>query len=101
MKNMKRRRSGVPGRRLITNRFWLRFRHSDGSRGAHFYAAFAPQALVFVDYHGFLILHFEHARGTYVDALFIAGALIGIDFDSPAHYVLPPLRIKVRNILRT
>jgi hypothetical protein len=63
----------------------LGFGDGDRARGADLYAALAPQALIFIDGDRFFILHLENASRTNIDAFFIPGALISVDFHSPGH----------------
>jgi hypothetical protein len=61
------------------------FGDGNSPRGTGLYATLAPQTLVQIYRDGFITLHLDYAHRTNIDALFIAGALIGIDFDFPTH----------------
>jgi hypothetical protein len=50
-----------------------------------FHAALAAQALLFIHRDRFAFLHLKHARGANIDALFVASALVVIDFHLPGH----------------
>jgi hypothetical protein len=63
----------------------LGFGDGDGARGANLDAALTAQALFLIDGDRFAFLHFENAYRTNIDAFFIPGALVGVDFDSPGH----------------
>jgi hypothetical protein len=63
----------------------LGFGDDDCRRGANLDAALAAQALILIDGDGFAILHLENAGWTNIDALFIPGALVSVDFYSPGH----------------
>jgi hypothetical protein len=63
----------------------LNFGNGDGTGGTDLYTAFAAQALVDVHDYGFAFLHFQHAGGANVHALFIASAFFFIDVDIPTH----------------
>jgi hypothetical protein len=60
---------------------------SDGNRGrgANLYAALAAQALILIDGDRFAFLHLENAHRTNIDAFFIPGALVSVDFYPPGH----------------
>jgi hypothetical protein len=72
--------------RYVSNKIALDFGNYDGSGGAHLDTALTTQAFFFVHRDGLAILHLKDAGGTNIDALFIAGALIRIDFHTPTHY---------------
>jgi hypothetical protein len=63
----------------------LGFGDGDGGRGANLYAALAAQALILIDGDRFAFLHLENAHRTDIDAFFIPGALVSVNFYSPGH----------------
>jgi hypothetical protein len=66
------------------------FGHGNGPRGAGLYTTLTTQTIIEINRNGFLVLHFEYAHGANIDALLVAGALIGIDFDFPTHDIHLP-----------
>jgi hypothetical protein len=61
------------------------FSNGNRSRRAGLNTTFASQTVIEIYRHSFITLHLDHAYGTDIDALFITGALIGINFDFPTH----------------
>jgi hypothetical protein len=75
-----------PGRRFQLKAMRaLGFGDGDGARGANLDAALTAQALILIDGDRFAVLHLENAHRTNIDAFFIPGALVGVDFHSPGH----------------
>jgi hypothetical protein len=75
----------VRGFQRSSGNAFLNLGYRDRPGRANFYTTFAAQAFVFIDDHGFVVLHLKDARGTNVDAFLVAGALIGIHFHPPSH----------------
>jgi len=63
----------------------LGFSDGNRARGANLYAALAAQALILIDGDRFAFLHLENAHRTNIDAFFIPGALVMVDFYPPGH----------------
>jgi hypothetical protein len=66
------------------------FGYDNGPRGAGLDTTLATQTLVEINHNGFFVLHFEYAHRANIDALLVAGAFIGIDFDFPTHDIHLP-----------
>jgi hypothetical protein len=76
-------------RRLATGAAWcsksLDFSDRDGAGRADLNAGLTAEALIFVYRNGFAFLHLKDAGGANVNAFFIAGAFICINFDTKSH----------------
>jgi len=70
---------------LVKGNERLGFGDRDRRRGANLYTALAAQALILVDGDRFAFLHLENAHRTNIDAFFIPGALVMVDFYPPGH----------------
>jgi len=87
MRPNKKRRPGIrPASPVNSNKISaLGFGYGDCGRGANLYAALATQALIFVNGDRFAVLHLENASRTNINAFFIPGALVSVDFYPPGH----------------
>jgi len=81
----KKRRPGIRPAFSVKGNKCLGFGDGNRARGANLYAALAAQALILIDGDRFAFLHLENAHRTNVDAFFIPGALVMVDFYPPGH----------------
>jgi hypothetical protein len=63
----------------------LEFSDRDGAGRADLDAGLTAQALIFVHHSRLVTLHFQDADGANVNAFFVAGAFICINFDTKTH----------------
>jgi hypothetical protein len=61
--------------------------YGDGSRGTDLDAALTAETFIFINGDCFFVLHLEDASRTNIDAFFVPGALIMINFYPPRHSV--------------
>jgi hypothetical protein len=71
--------------RLPAENITLYFSDRDSAGRADLDAGLTAQALFFVHRIGFAFLHLKDADGTYIDAFFVAGAFVCINFDTKTH----------------
>jgi hypothetical protein len=73
----------------------LHLGYRDGRRGADFHAGLAAQTFIDVRRVGFVAIHLQDARGADIDAFFVPGTLVHINFNLPSHLASPPDDIAV------
>jgi hypothetical protein len=64
--------------------------YRDGLRGADLHAGLAAQTFIDIRHVGLIALHLQDACGADIDAFFIAGAFVHINFHFPSHLAFPP-----------
>jgi hypothetical protein len=74
-----------PGRRYLLGKSRLHFGYYDRRGRTDLHTTLAAQALFLIHRDRFAFLHLEHAHRANIDTLFVASALIGIDFNLPGH----------------